>query len=328
LTKKTKNTTTATIEQGQEQPPQDQSETLTAEEQYYRACGEIKRLKQEQIDKLRAIEDHTARIADIQEKHNEAQEAHSQAVAIEEEYRSRLERQQAHAKLGGATAALQAMQTAHELQAKSVASAIAKRALDEAEKLVEEIPAIVASIEQFKADIVQLEHEETVMNDVQSELVNRWGRDEEDAFIADLEAAERRVAEQEEALMQAKASLREVEATAKERLKYWPKRVQYVEKEHLHIQKEEEDKGMSPEEHVFQAQIKFIEALGKWGPQCQARLHSVSIADILALPRHVIAELMHPHSGVWENEYVNGQPVHTNHLIKAAQSHINEARRS
>lgn len=334
MAKKAKNTI-ETIEQAapieeqtetcQEQP-QEQSEPLSAQEQYYRAGDEIKRLKQEQVGKQQTIKDHMARIADIQEKHKEAQQAHSQAVSTEEEYKARLERQQALAKVGGPAeqAALQSMQA--EQKHLAMLTGLARKDLDEAEKLLEEIPAITTSIEQLKADIDQIAREQAIMEDVRDELGHRWGGYEEDALVAEIKEAQEEFAAQEQAFFQARAKLNAVQGSVRKRLQSWPRRAEYVEQEYLQAIKKE-DPSESPEERVFKAQIAYVEALGKWGPQCQVMLHRVYIAELLALPRNIIAELMHPRSGIWQDEYVNGQLVRTNHLIRSAQSHIDEARR-
>ena len=59
-----------------------------------------------------------------------------------------------------------------------------------------------------------------------------------------------------------------------------------------------------------------MRVLGEWGPQCQARLHGNFIAELLALPRPLIAELMRPHSGIWRKYHKDGKQARTNQPIE------------
>jgi chromosome segregation ATPase len=315
-----------TTEQVQEQT--ETVEPLTAKQQYHNAGAEIERLKQELLDKRESIQAHTARIADIQEQHRDAKQAYEAALAVEQNYQAKLERQQALAKIGGPAeqANLQAMQAKHELQAKSIATAIAKRSLEEAARLLEEIPALLADIDQLKANCEQLEHEQSVMKNVERELFWEWGREEQAAFITELSAKQEAFIAQEEVLREARIVMVGMQQTAKERLASWPDLVQEVQEEHFHIPKEEKPQGKSPEALVFEAKIAFMRALGQWGPQCQARLHGNFIAELLALPRPLIAELMHPNSGIWREYYKDGKQVRTNQYIETAEWHIAETK--
>ena len=147
------------------------------------------------------------------------------------------------------------MQAKHELQAKSIATAIAKQALEEAEQLLEEIPALLADIDQLKADCEQLEHEQGVMKDVERELFWKWGRQEQAAFITDLQAKQEAFIAQEQVFKEARSGMQNMQQTVKERLQSWPDLVRETQEQHFHVPKEEKPQGKSPEEHVFQAKI-------------------------------------------------------------------------
>ena len=337
MTTRTKNkNTTETIEQPeliqapaetdleQAEAVQDTTSPLTAEQKYYNAGDEMKRIKAELLDKRQAIEDHTVQIALVRQKHQEAKAAYNSTVAESQEYQEKILRQQALAKVGGPSeqATLQAMQSEQERLAKS--TAFARQNLEETEKLLESIPAIAEDLERAKGEIGQLEHEQDVMESIQSEMLYHWGKEEQAALIAELNAEQEEFEAKEKARNEARDTLQNTQQSVRKRLRYWPGLADSVQETHLHIIKEEH--GLSAEEHVFRAQIAFIRALGEWGPQCHVTLHHVYIAELLAIPRQTIAELMHPRSAFWQEQFQNGEFVRTNPLIISAESHIEEAR--
>ncbi len=329
MTKKSKITIEQTETcQEQPQPIQEQTEPLTAKEQYYRAGDEIKRLKTRLTENRETIQDHVTRITALQERHRDARQSYEAAQTNEQNHMSQVERQRALAKIGGAAeqAALHAMQAVQDNLAKITEEA--RQALGQAEKDLAETAGIVDAIEQIKPDIEQMERELEVMKDIEREMLYKWGQDEEEALSAELKEAQELLAEQEKAVRQAREVLGAKQQSIKERLRYWPGRRERLEEEHSGIIIKKEDPSKSPEEHVFEAKIAYMEALGKHGPQCKVQLHHVLTTELLALPQQAIAQLMHPRSGIWEELWENGRLVRTNHLIKSAQSHIDEARRN
>src|SRR5579872_6035792 len=121
-------------------------------------------------------------IAIAQQKHKEAKEAHSYAVADKRKHLEKIERQQALAKIGGTSeqATLQHLQAEQELLVKN--TEFTQQNLEEAEKLLDAIPAIVEDLEKIKTECNQLEHEQSMMESIQSDVFDSWGEGEKRAI--------------------------------------------------------------------------------------------------------------------------------------------------
>jgi hypothetical protein len=313
--------------QEQAETVQETTSPLSAEQKYHNAGAEVERIKAELLDKRQAIEDHAVQIALVRQKHKEAEQAHSIAATDEREYEEKVLRQQSLVKIGGPAeqAALQVMQTEQERLAKD--SEFTRQNLEEAEKLLEIIPAIVEDLQKVGNACAQLEHEQSVMESIWSEMLYRWGKEEQEALIAELEADKEELEAKERAHDSARESLRATQQSVKKRLRYWPGMAEHVENTYV-LEIKEKEKGMSAEEHVFHAKIDYMRTLGEWGPKCRTHLHKTPIRTYLQLPEQTIGELMHPMAGLWQIRVKDGEREPTNHLIESAEWFIEEARQN
>jgi hypothetical protein len=311
----------------QEETEQESTEPLSAEQKYRNASAEVARIKAELLDKRQALEDHAVQIALARQKHKETEQAHDSAATDQQGYQEKVLRQQALAKVGGADeqAALQAMQTEQERLAKD--TEFTRQNLEEAGKLLEIIPAIVEDLQKVRNECAQMEREQSVMESIWSEMLYRWGKEEQEALIAELEAAKEELAAKEQAHDSARESLRATQQSVSKRLRYWPGFAEHVETTYV-LEIKEKEKGMSAEEHVFLAKVDYMRTLGEWGPKCKAYLHKTPIMTYLQLPEQTIKELMHPVAGQWRVRFKDGEREPTNHLIESAEWFIEEARQN